>query len=144
MGSSDNESSEDEKSKSKRWDGTTKELEAFDKKVGRWCRRKYGTEVGDLLWSNEIPDFAALSNPEFREYCEKVWDGINDVSHTQGKALRPNNSGFWVRDWHTKWVKKQYDRIYGFVEANVKDSAALEAIGIIAITTMIGSQVGRS
>ena len=24
------------------------------------------------------------------------------------------------------WVKKQYDRIYDFVEANVKDSAALE------------------
>ena len=57
---------------------------------------------------------------------EKVWDGINDVSYTQGKSLRPNNSGFWVRDWHTKWVKKQYDRIYDFVEANVKDSAALE------------------
>ena len=94
MGSSDNESSEDEKKKNKRWDGATNQLEAFDKKVGRWCRRKYGTEVGDLLWSNEIPDFAALFNPDFREYCEKVWDGINDVSYTQGKALRPNTSGF--------------------------------------------------
>ena len=121
----DNESSEDDK-KTKRWSGTSSLLEDFDKRIARWCRKKYGTEIGNLLWSNEIPDFASLDNTEFRAYCEKVWDGINDVSSVSGKALRANNSGFWVRDWHTKWVRKQYDKIHDFVEASVKGSAALE------------------
>ena len=102
MSTDNDESSEDDKGKTKRWNGTSRKLEDFDKRIARWCRRKYGTEIGNLLWDNEIPDFATMNNTDFRTYCEKVWDGINDVSSTMGKTLRPNNSGFWVRDWHTK------------------------------------------
>ena len=124
MSSGKDDSSEDEGNK--KWNGDSAGLEDFDKKVARWCRRKYGTEVGNFLWENDVPDIAEMDRAALKTYCEKVWDGINDVNTTAGKTWLPRDSGFWTSEFQIKWVKKQYDRIYDYVEANIKGAAALE------------------
>lgn len=110
MSSGKDDSSEDEGSK--KWNGDSSALEDFDKKVARWCRKKYGTEVGNFLWENDVPDIAEMDRAALKTYCEKVWDGINDVNPTAGKTWLPRDSGFWTSEFQIKWVKKQYDRIY--------------------------------
>ena len=126
--SSGKDSSEDETSVKRKWDGSSDGLEEFEKKVGRWCRRKYGTEVGNFLWENDVPDFVNMSAAEFKEYCETIWESINDRSSATGKSLRERDSGFKTEAWHVKWIRKQYDRIYdyGYVEEIVKGAASLE------------------
>ena len=121
----DGSSSEDDDKKTK-WGGSVDGLEDFDKKVGRWCRKKYGTEVGNFLWENDVPAFVDMDRPDFKKHCEMVWEAINDVNPTAGKTWLPRDSGFWATEWHVKWIKKQYDKIFDYVEANTKDDAALE------------------
>ena len=58
MSSGKDDSSEDEGNK--KWNGDSAGLEDFDKKVARWCRRKYGTEVGNFLWENDVPDITEM------------------------------------------------------------------------------------
>ena len=95
MSSDNDNSSEDDKGKTKRWDGTSSKLEDFDKRFARWCRRRYGTEIGNLLWSNDIPDFVAMNNTHFRAYYEKVSDGINDGVQPQPLLLRAVVDAAW-------------------------------------------------
>ena len=35
-----------------------KDFITFEKSIGRWCRSKYGTSIGDKLWRNEMPVLA--------------------------------------------------------------------------------------
>ena len=86
--SSGKDSSEDETSVKRKWDGSSDGLEEFEKKVGRWCRRKYGTEVGNFLWENDVPDFVNMDAAGFKVYCEIIWESINDRSSVTAKSLR--------------------------------------------------------
>ena len=117
--------SDDERDKDK-WDGNPLGLEDFDKKMGRWCRKQYGTRLGNDFWANDLPDITILVGLLWDVYCETVWDAINDVDSSKAKLLYPVASGFWSKAWHFSWVRKQYDRIYDRVEALVTGSAALE------------------
>ena len=55
-----------------------------------------------------------------------IWEAINEVQPTKAKGLYEMNSGFWQHDWHERWRKQQYDRIYDKVESCVSDMALLE------------------
>jgi hypothetical protein len=125
MGRSGKES--DDEKESDKWDGNPLGLEEFDKKMARWCRKKYGTSLGNDFWANDLPDLKSLAfGSPWDDYCEKVWDAINDVDSAKAKILYDVASGFWSKSWHHSWVKKQYDRIYDRVESMVSGSAALE------------------
>ena len=43
------DSSDDEKT-SKKWNGTVDEMSDWEKQIARWCRKKWGTSVGNLIW----------------------------------------------------------------------------------------------
>ena len=117
--------SDDEKDN--KWDGNPLELEEFDKKMARWCRKKFGTGLGNDFWANDLPDLSSIQfGVMWDDYCERVWDAINDVDATKAKLLYPVVSGFWTKAWHHTWIKKQYDRIYDRVESMVTSSAALQ------------------
>ena len=100
--------SDDEKNM---WDGNPVELDDFDKKMGRWCRKQYSTRLGNDFWANDLPDISVLVGSLWDVYCEMVWDAINDVDSSKAKLLYPVASGFWGKAWHFAWVRKQYDRI---------------------------------
>ena len=51
--------SDDEKEKDK-WDGNPLELEEFDKKMARWCRKKFGTSLGNDFWADDLPDLTTI------------------------------------------------------------------------------------
>ena len=102
------------------------EMDEFDKRMGRWVRKEYGTKLGMWIWRDEVPDFITLNRQDWDEYCAIVWDTINDKSSTQGKELYPTSSGFYNKKWQTRWIKKQYDKVYDQVEATCIGSAGME------------------
>ena len=66
----------DENDKSvQRWDGNALKLDDFDKRIARWCRKQYGTILGNQLWENSLPDVQGLHGSYWNEYCESVWVG---------------------------------------------------------------------
>ena len=46
------------------------ELDDFDKKIARWCRKQYGTIIGDHLWENSMPDLDGMHGSTWNEHCE--------------------------------------------------------------------------
>lgn len=110
-----------------KWDGSADGLDDFNKKIGRWSRKKYGTVFGNHFWNDTLPDIdQILSGSEWNQYCEDVWEVINEENPTKAKGLYPLTSGFWGTRWQEKWKRAQYDRIFDKVEACVSGMAALE------------------
>ena len=121
----------DENDKSvQRWDGNALKLDDFDKMIARWCRKQYGTILGNQLWENSLPDVQGLHGSYWNEYCESVWDVINDKDSHKAKGLWEVSSGFWNKEWHLKWRTKQYDKLFDKVEASVEHSASLEVANL--------------
>jgi hypothetical protein len=116
---------EDEKESSK-WDGSPDGLEEFNKKIGRWSRKKLGTTFGNHFWNDTLPNLEDMTGAVWNEYAEEVWECINESDPAKAKFLYAVTSGFWNKSWHEKWRRTQYDRIYDKVEASVKGMAALE------------------
>ena len=118
---------DDKEEEKKKWDGSAEGLEDFNKKIGRWSRSKYGTVFGNHFWLDTLPNIEELTDgTDWYQYCEDVWEVINDDNPTKAKQLYSMTSGFWEKRWHEKWVRAQYDRIYDKVEACVSGMAALE------------------
>ena len=114
----------------KKWNGSTKDLDDFDKKIARWCRKQYGTTLGNQLWEKSMPDLEDLHGDDWNSYCESVWECINEKDSHMAKGLWEVSSGFWNKQWHEKWRVKQYDRLYDRVESLVEGSAALEVANL--------------
>ena len=113
------DSSDDEKT-SKKWNGTVGEMSDWEKQIARWCRKKWGTSVGNLIWEDGLPNLDMLTEDEFYSHLNDVWDSINDSNATQAKELWPVTSGFWSKKWHVKWRRKQYDKLFDRIESTVK------------------------
>ena len=56
----DKDKSDDEKDY--KWDGNTEKTEAFIKKIGRWCRKKCGTQLGNMFWGKSLPTLLDLGH----------------------------------------------------------------------------------
>ena len=121
----------DEKDKSDtKWSGSAKELDDFDKRIARWCRKQYGTLIGNQLWENSLPDVRGLHGNYWTGHCESVWETINESDSRMASGLWNVGSGFWTKDWHIKWRIKQYDKLYDKVESLVEGSASLEVANL--------------
>jgi hypothetical protein len=122
-----NTGDDDDNEEKNKWDGSTEGLEDFNKKLGRWCRKKLGTTFGNHFWYDTLPDHdGIIDGTDWNLYAEEVWDSINDYDPAKAKILYNIGSGFWNKSWHVKWRRAQYDRIYDKVEASVSGMAALE------------------
>ena len=119
----DNEEETQDKDK---FDGSCEKLQDFDLQMGRWCRKKYGTKLGNHFWCNDLPDIDALMGADWDDYVEQVWDAINDQDAVMAKNLYPIASGFWTKRWHRKWNRKQFDKIFDKVEGLCTGAALLE------------------
>ena len=120
----DDDSSDDDKSK-KLWSGEPESMDTWEKQTARWCRKKWGTIVGNMIWEDCLPDLDDQAG--FTGYCQDAWDSINDRNSTHAKELWSMTSGFWSKKWQKKWRVKQYDKLFDKTECSVNDSAALEA-----------------
>ena len=121
--STDEDSSDDEKSK-KLWSGEPESMDTWEKRTARWCRKKWGTIVGNMIWEDTLPDLD--DQTLFQDHCQEIWDSINDRNSTHAKELWMMTSGFWSKKWQMKWRVKQYDKLFDKIESSVKGSAALE------------------
>ena len=82
------DSSDDEKS-SKKWSGTVGDMTDWEKSIARWCRKKWGTTIGNLIWEDDLPILDDLAQNEFDSHLNDIWDSTNDSNSTQAKELWP-------------------------------------------------------
>jgi hypothetical protein len=117
--------SDDEKTR--KWDGSAGKLEAFDKRIGRWCRKQHGTQLGNMFWENNLPTFLELGHGQaWQDHAELVWESINEKNTTEATSLHDINSGFWQHEWHRRWRKAQCEKLHDKVESCVQDMVMLE------------------
>ncbi len=86
----------------------------FEKSIARYCRMKFGSEIGDQLWRNYLPIIKgddAIGRAEFKEHCAEVLEAIATHSPQKYAILKPLNSGFWEVAWQTKWRQKEWTRM---------------------------------
>ena len=132
MSAKDGDSSDNESKSRKTFDGEPgSDFTGFEKKIARWCRKKFGTDIGDMFWRDELPVLSlaepeAIDAAEFEEHCEVVWDSINDSNPSKAKYLYEAASGFWSRRWQMRWRKQQHDRIYDYVDSITEGYASME------------------
>ena len=58
---------------------------------------KFGSEIGDQLWRNDLPIIDgddAIGRAEFKEHCAEVLEAIANHSPQKYAILKPQNSGF--------------------------------------------------
>ena len=86
----------------------------FEKSIARYFRMKFGSEIGNQLWRNELPIIdgdEAIDRAEFKEHCQEVLEAIANHSPQKYAIFKPQNSGFWEVAWHTKWRQKEWARM---------------------------------
>jgi hypothetical protein len=81
---------------------------------------KFGLEIGNKLWRNEMPVIegdGAIDDDEFEEHCDEVRQAISNISPQKYAILKPAKSGFWEVKWHTTWRQREWTwMIDGFYE----------------------------
>jgi hypothetical protein len=53
----------------------------FEKSIARYFRMKFGSEIGNKLWRNEMPVIegaGAIDDDEFEEHCDEVLEAISN------------------------------------------------------------------
>ena len=113
-------SSKEKDSDDEKWNGDSTKLEDFDKKIARWCRRKWGTTIGNMIWENELPKLEDLHGEAWDDHASEIWNCIEDSDTTRAKMLWHIDSGFWNKSWHKKWRKQQYDRLFDKVQSGIR------------------------
>jgi hypothetical protein len=126
------DSSEEDSSKSvKTFTGLKpEEYEPWQKRIGRWCRKRHGAKLGDMYWEGTLPvldtTFAeSMNNNEFKDHVLLVFKSINGRDFRRAKHLW-GEPEFWTRAWHVDTRESEYDRIYDYVSGKTTEDAALE------------------
>ncbi len=90
----------------------------FDKHMARYMRMKYGRNIGEGLWMDNLPileGHGKLTNPEFKLHCADILDSIAITNASRVKLLQPDDGPFWKREGQTKWRQDQWERMYDVV-----------------------------
>ena len=121
--------SDDESTKSEKFDGEEGKFETWAKGIGRWARKRHGRVIGDQLWDNALPVLSGdgqCDSVEFNEHAQAVYHSIQQRDAKLAAELWPVTSGFWSRAWHEQFRKWEYDKLYDKVETTLTDEALLE------------------
>ena len=88
---------EDEKSGSNwTFDGENEEdWDVFDRRMLRYCRKKYGCEIGDKIWLGELPKISLMTGSVYDSYCDSVWNAIDFKDSVKAWHLYDVASGFY-------------------------------------------------
>ncbi len=82
----------------------------FEKSIARYFEMKFGSEIGIMLWKNEMPVIEGdgeIDEDDFEEHCKEVLESITNYSPQKYAILNLAKSGFWEVEWHTKWRQKE-------------------------------------
>jgi hypothetical protein len=69
----------------------------FDKYMARYMRMKYGRNIGEGLWMDNLPILEGqgrLTNPEFKLHCADILNSIAISNASRVKLLQPNDGPF--------------------------------------------------
>ena len=110
-------------------------LVQFDKHMERYMRMKYGRNIGEGLWMDNLPILEGagrLTNPEFKLHCADILDAVALTNASRVKLLQPEDGPFWKRDYQKKWRQDAWERMYDVVSMKCKGQAllSLEELGL--------------
>jgi hypothetical protein len=100
----------------------------FEKSIARYFRMKFGSEIGNKLWRNELPVIEgddAIDDDEFEDHCQEVLEAISNYSPQKYAILKPAKSGFWEVAWHKKWRQREWTRMIDVVSMRCRGQALL-------------------
>ena len=92
--STEDDSPDDDNSK-KSWSGEPETMDTWEKRTARWCRKKWCTIIGNMIWEDCLPDLDEKNG--LIGHCHGVWDSINDNNAAQAKELWTMTLGFWPK-----------------------------------------------
>ena len=70
------------------YDGSEEDWDAFDRRIRRYMRKKYGP-FGEQLWLGQLPKVTSLKGTEWNTYCEEVWESIEEHSKRSAETIWP-------------------------------------------------------
>ncbi len=100
----------------------------FEKSIARYFRMKFGSEIGNKIWRNELPVIegdGAIEGDELNEHFDEVLEAISNFSPQKYAMLKPARSGFWEAEWHTKWRQREWTRMIDVVSMRCRGQALL-------------------
>jgi hypothetical protein len=100
----------------------------FEKSIARYFRMKFGSEIGNKIWRNELPVIegdGAIEGDELNEHFDEVLEAISNFSPQKYAMLKPARSGFWEVEWHTKWRQGEWTRMIDVVFMRCRGQALL-------------------
>ena len=77
---------------------------------------------------NELPIIDgdnAIDAQEFADHAQEVLEAIGYSQPSKYALFKPRNSGFWEVDWHLKWRRQEYSRMYDVVAMRCRGQAAI-------------------
>jgi hypothetical protein len=94
----------------------------FDRLVSNWALSEYGQRYGKMLWEDTLPEILLfdLMNPahfaEFDEHVTMIFDNISESNSRHALSLY-NSNRYWTIEWQHDWQKRQYEKLYIFVQS---------------------------
>jgi len=118
---------EDKEKVSWTYDGSEDERDAFDRRIMRYMRKKYGL-FGEHIWNGVLDDHTKLTGQEFTAYCEDVWDAVELHDATRAKEYYQVSSGFWAVKFQTRWRRRQYMLLKDYIEEHARGNAEIAVV----------------
>ena len=107
--------------------GGEDEWDAFDRRMVRYMRGKLDT-FGERLWKGEVDDITKLAKPEFANYVMMIYESLRIAQPKLAKELKRKGSDFYLKSWHTQWLRRQCDLMLDHIEDHAKGQAVMEIV----------------
>ena len=107
--------------------GGEEEWDAFDRRMVRYMRGKLDV-FGERLWKGEIEDIAKMAKPEFASYVLMIYESLRIAQPKLAKELKKAGSDFYLKSWHTQWLRRQCDLMLDHIEDHAKAQAVMEIV----------------
>ena len=85
----------------------------FDRQALRWCRRKYGDELGPRLWNDA---FRHLDESSVTAIAQDVYDNMLRVDGYKEASNYYDWDWFWTVDYQRAERERMIAKLYDFIE----------------------------
>ena len=96
----------------------------FDRQTLRWCRRRYGDELGPRLWND---DFRVIDEQSVTAIAQDVYDNMLRLEGYREASSYYDWDWFWSVDYQRAERSRMVSKLYDYVEEHC-DGKALKYV----------------
>ncbi len=79
-----------------------------------------------------------MTKPEFANYVLMIYESLRIAQPKLAKELKKTGSDFYLKSWHTQWLRRQCDLMLDHIEDHAKGQAVMEIVNYNAIRSRYG------